>query len=262
MPEHAVSIQGLTKSFPANGAGEVRALLDFDLDAEAGEVVVIVGPNGAGKTTLLNLVGGDIPPDRGSIFLAGQDGRTDITRLPRWQRARYVARVHQNPKDGTVANLTVLENLHLASMAGRNPSPLRFGVDKREREAYLSRLAAVGIEDKLHSRVADLSQGQRQLLAVELALLQHPKVLLLDEHTASLDMANAARCLEATEALCHSTRTTALMVTHNLADALRYGDRLVVLRDGRAVANVAGDAKAQIDVARLFELCGYATPHA
>lgn len=257
MNQFGLRLRGLSKTFSANGRDSVRALVGLDLDLSAGEFVVIVGGNGSGKSTLLNLVAGVYLADEGSITLVGPNSEVDWTTRPRWERAAFVARVHQNPQVGTVADLTVAENLRLASMRDFAPSPLRIRPSERTRLEYEQRIEAAGLGVKLGGQVSELSQGQRQLLAIELALLRHPAFLLLDEHTASLDRTNAQRCMDATAQLCRTRQATVMMVTHNLHDALAYGDRLIVLRDGRLAANLADDEKRQVNMVRLMELCGF-----
>jgi putative tryptophan/tyrosine transport system ATP-binding protein len=256
--QYGLTISGLSKSFAGNGAS-IDALKDLDLSVEPGEFLIVVGPNGSGKSTLLNVLAGDYAAEKGSINLNGPNRSDDWSALPRWKRATLLARVYQDPRRGTAAGLTVWENLRLASIRAGVPSPIRFGTGRRSRTWHVRRLDDLGLADKIDSRVADLSQGQRQLLALELVMLRRPALLLLDEHTASLDQANARMCLDATERLCKENGTTVLMVTHNLADAAKHGDSLFVLREGRTHAQISGAEKRETDVRQLFELCGYMT---
>jgi putative ABC transport system ATP-binding protein len=195
--------------------------------------------------------------DSGSVELVNGDSTIDWSTVPRWKRAAYVARVHQDPRQGTAAGMTVWENFRLFAARRGIPSPLSFVPLEHDRQWFAQRLTALGLPDRLDTRIADLSQGQRQLLALELAMLRRPAFLLLDEHTASLDRDNARRCLEATVRLSREQWTTVLMVTHNLADALHYGDRLVVLRDGRILENLDANQKRSLDLQKLIDLCGY-----
>lgn len=250
-------MSGLCKAFPSNGNGPVHALKDFNLQINPGEFSVIVGPNGSGKTTLLNCLAGDLLPDRGIIELNGPAGSSDWSRMLRWERARFLARVHQDPRRGTAAGMTVWENIRLAVARNIVPSPLRFAPVNQKRDWFVERLRRLGLAEKLESRVADLSQGQRQLLALELAMLRKPAFLLLDEHTASLDQQNAKKCLETTVSLSRDSLTTVIMVTHNLMDALTYGDHLVVLRDGRVHQSIKGEEKRRMEITELLDLCGY-----
>lgn len=251
-----LKISGLTKRFSVNGSA-ISVVRGFNLEVNAGEFVVVVGPNGAGKTCLLRLISGEYLADEGRISLIGADGTLDCTQMPRWERAGFMAQVHQDPQRGTASGMTVLENLRLATVKSRIPSPFCFSSAHRNRGWYRTRLEAIGLSDKIDSRVAELSQGQRQLLAVDLAMLRRPSLLLLDEHTASLDQKNAKKCLETTVRLSRETGTTVMMATHNLMDTLHFGDRLVVMREGHLHVNLDREEKQRLDMKGLLELCGY-----
>lgn len=241
----------------SSGNDSIRALSDINLEVRAGQFVVIVGPNGSGKTTLLRAVSGACPIERGTIELVGSEGARNCLGMTPRERSRHIAQVHQDPKVGTVASMTVFENLRLATLNGKVPSPLRFDSANRGRNWFRERLEPLGLTDRLDSRVSDLSQGQRQLLALELALLRQPSILIADEHTASLDEDNARKCIEATVRLCQRQRTTVLMVTHDLVDAIEHGDRLVVLRGGKVHADMDAQRKRGLTLPDLIELCGY-----
>lgn len=254
---YGLRVQGLSKAFPSNGNGPLHAVRELNLDVVAGEFVVIVGPNGSGKTTFLNLLAGDFYPDDGSIQLVNCHEICDWTQLPRWKRSGQLARVHQDPRLGTAAGMTVWENLRLATNRAFFPSPLRFRASLHKREWFVRRLEKLGLAEKIDSRINELSQGQRQLLAIELAMLREPALLLLDEHTASLDDSNARKCLEATVRLSIESSTTVIMVTHNLMDALTYGERLIVFREGRLSQDLSREEKAKLDLDDLLKHCGY-----
>jgi putative ABC transport system ATP-binding protein len=254
---YGIALANVTKSFSSNGNGKTLALQDVTVRIRSGEFVVVAGPNGSGKTTLLNCLAGEYAIDDGTICLEDELDRIDWTRLAKPERARHIARVHQDPRMGTVPLMTVWENFRLAVAAGRFPSPLRLSTRGLTRGTLIARLSTLGLEDKVDCRVSELSQGQRQLLAVELALLREPDILLLDEHTASLDQSNARRCLDATVRLSSERKTTVLMVTHNLLDAMNYGDRLLVMRDGRIHADITGEERRTTSVESLIRLCGY-----
>lgn len=256
---HALHIRSVTKSFADAGNSKVVALRSVDLTVEPGEFVVIVGGNGSGKSTLLNVLAGDLAPDSGEISVSSAGKARDLLSMPRWQRAPLLARVHQDPRRGTASGMTVWENLRLASAREPIPSPLRFMPATHDRKWYSSRLARLGLAAKMDSRVAELSQGQRQLLALELAVLRQPEFLLLDEHTASLDQPNAKKCMETTVSLSREGSVSVIMVTHNLLDALTFGDRLVVLREGQVTANIDGEGKQALTLPDLLWLCGYMT---
>lgn len=252
-----ISICGLSKSFLSNGNGTTHALRGVDLDVRPGEFIVVVGPNGSGKTTLLNVLAGDFDPDGGQIVLEDGGNSDPWLEMPRWKRAAYLARVHQDPRRGTAAGMTVWENLRLARSRQRVPLPWSFAPPQHDRQWLIDRLERLGLAGKIDSRVMELSQGQRQLLALELAMLREPVLLLADEHTASLDQANARKCLEATVALSREGGVTVIMVTHNLMDALNYGDRLIVMRDGQVARDFLADEKRSLTLSGLIELCGY-----
>ncbi len=255
--QYSLQIRNLSKSFAGNGNGVTHALRGVDLLVQPQEFLVVVGPNGSGKTTLLNLLAGDITPDAGQILLQNAQGARDWLAIPRWERASHLARVYQDPRRGTAAGMTVWENLRLASSKQAVPRPWTFSPTEHDPEWYRARLERLGLGDRMNARVADLSQGQRQLLAVELAFLRKPALLLLDEHTASLDQANANRCLEATLDLSRESGASVIMVTHNLMDALKYGDRLVVVRDGQIANTSGGREKQGLSLEALLKLCGY-----
>lgn len=237
--------------------GAVRALREINLSIAAGSFTIVVGPNGAGKSTLLRALTGECEPDSGLVELVCNGSTRDCRHMPRWERARQMSQIHQDPKRGTVASMTVLENLRLATIMSALPSTFRFDSAGRGKNWFQERLNAIGLAEKLQTRVAELSQGQRQLLALELAMLRRPAILLADEHTASLDQENARKCLETTVELCRQQQTTVLMVTHNLSDALTFGDRLVVLKSGCVTADLKADEKQNLTLAELIALCGY-----
>ena len=247
MSDPALRMEGVSKWFGTGSGLEVRALHELSLQVPPGQFVTIVGHNGSGKSTLLNVVAGDFPPDSGTITVAGTAAPTRWTRRTRSARASRIARVHQDPERGTVPELTVQENLRMAVLKHGIPSPLPHRPSAALRDTFLRRLRGIGLEEKLDSPAGTLSGGQRQLLALELALLRQPALLLLDEHTASLDRRNAAACMETTVRLAADAGVTVLHVTHNLLDALHYGDRLLVMRDGTISADLTGEARSGIE---------------
>jgi len=244
----ALELTGVTKRFPQPGQPAVTALDNLSLRVGRGEFVVVVGHNGSGKSTLLDIISSDLTPDAG-VIKWGEGARHG-------HRPR-VARVRQSPGEGTFAELSVLENFQIFSLRG-TPSLLRTKPRVNIMAEATRRTQKHGLADRLNQRVADLSQGQRQLLALELAMSRQPRVLLLDEHTASLDRRNAARCMEATARLVRESNATVIMVTHHLADALTYGDVVVVLKDGRIVHRLSGSAKAHLSLPELLRYCGFA----
>ena len=240
----------LTKRFNAGSLNEVTALRGVSLRLDAGEFVTVIGSNGAGKTTLLNTLAGVFPPDEGRIEL---DGR-DITRLEEHQRAAWIGRVFQNPLEGTAASLRVEENLALALGRGSRRSLAR-GVPEARRRAFRAELGqlGLGLEDRLHQPVGLLSGGQRQALALVMATLVKPRLLLLDEHTAALDPAAAQEIEALTARVVHEGQLTALMVTHNMQQALRVGTRTLMLHAGEIIFDIAGAERETMTVEGLVE---------
>ena len=233
------------------GSGEDRVVLrNLSLSVPRGQTVSIIGSNGAGKSTLLNAVAGTIPLRSGSIVV---DGR-DCTRDPEWIRARYIGRVRQNPLAGTAGEMTILDNLALASRKG--PRRLRLAVTPAIARKLGERVAelGMGLEDRLRENVSRLSGGQRQALTLLMAVLSRPSVLLLDEHTAALDPANAEIVSELTKRFVAEYGLTALIVTHDMKRALEQAERVVMMHEGSIVADVSGEEKSRMSVMSLVEL--------
>ena len=239
------------KTFNAGTINEKRALQGLNLHLAPGDFVTVIGGNGAGKSTMLNSVSGAYPVDEGKIIIDG----VDVTHLPEYKRAKFIGRVFQDPMMGTAATMQIEENLALAARRGK-PRTLRSGITKQEREAYKEQLKILdlGLEDRLTAKVGLLSGGQRQALTLLMATLQKPKLLLLDEHTAALDPKTAAKVLEATQRIVERDNLTTLMITHNMRDAIAYGNRLVMMYDGHIVVDVSGEEKKNLTVERLLNL--------
>ena len=246
-----LDVKNLYKTFNPGTVNEKTALRGVDLHMEDGQFVTVIGGNGAGKSTLLNAVAGVWAVDRGTIAIGG----TDVTRLPEHRRARYIGRVFQDPMMGTAATMQIDENLALAMRRGQRRT-LRIGISRSEREGYreMLKILDLGLEDRLTSKVGLLSGGQRQALTLLMATLQKPRLLLLDEHTAALDPKTAAKVLDATERIVGKDHLTTLMITHNMKDAIAYGDRLIMMYDGRIVIDVSGEEKKKLTVRQLLEL--------
>lgn len=242
-------LSGIQKCFQV-GREAVRALDGVELEVEAGEFLTMIGSNGAGKTTLLNTIAGTCRPDAGRVVL----GEKDVTGLPPHRRARLIGRVFQDPRQGTAPQLTVAENLALARRKGFRG--LRFALTRAKAASFREALAPLGmdLERRLGERAACLSGGERQALAVLMATLARPKVLLLDEHTAALDPANAEKVLSITEELVKAHAITTLMVTHRMDHALAVGDRLIMLHKGRILLDFSGQEKARLTVQDLVDL--------
>lgn len=244
-----LELRGVLKRFPV-GQQQVTALDGVDLTVSRGQFVTIIGSNGAGKSTLLNAIAGVFPLDGGCIQLDGQD----VTFFPEYRRAARVARVFQNPLDGTAGSMTVEENLAMAAARGRRRG-WRRGVRASERERAMAALAqlGLGLENRLQQPAGLLSGGQRQALSLLMATIARPSVLLLDEHTAALDPKAADHIAELTERLVREGGLTALMVTHNMEQALRMGDRTIMMHGGKIVLDIQGPQRHHMTVNDLLE---------
>ena len=245
-----LELKGVSKTFNMGTVNEKKALVDIDFTIEDGDFITVIGGNGAGKSTLLNVIAGVYTPESGSIVLAGKD----ITRLPEHKRAKYLGRVFQDPMTGTAASMEIQENLALAYRRGKLRG-LRWGVPKKEKAFFKQQLAflGLGLEDRMTAKVGLLSGGQRQALTLLMATLKKPELLLLDEHTAALDPKTAARVLEVTEEIASRENLTTLMITHNMRDAIRYGNRLIMMHEGKIIYDVKGEEKQKLTVAELLK---------
>lgn len=245
-----LKLSHVKKTFNRGTVTEKRALTGVDLELADGDFVTIIGGNGAGKSTLLNMIAGVYPIDSGTVELDGQD----ISRLSEPARAKYLGRVFQDPMRGTAADMQIDENLALARRRGRRRA-LRWGITKDERSEYreLLKMLDLGLEDRMSAKVGLLSGGQRQALTLLMATLTNPRVLLLDEHTAALDPKTAAKVLALTEQIVAERKLTTLMVTHNMNDAIRMGNRLIMMGDGHVIYDVAGEEKKNLTVPDLLK---------
>ena len=244
-------IDNVRKVFNEGTVNEKVALDGLNLHLKKGDFVTVIGGNGAGKSTMLNSVAGVYGVDSGKIIIDG----VDVTRLPEYKRAKFIGRVFQDPMMGTAATMQIEENMALAARRGK-PRTLRAGITAKEREDYKERLKILdlGLEDRLTAMVGLLSGGQRQALTLLMATMQEPKLLLLDEHTAALDPKTAAKVLEATQRIVERNNLTTLMITHNMRDAIQYGNRLVMMYNGHIVVDVSGEEKKNLTVEQLLEL--------
>ena len=244
-----LEIKDVHKTFNPGTINEKKALNGLNLTLNDGDYVTIIGGNGAGKSTMLNMITGVFPVDSGSILIDGED----ITNLPEHKRDRYFGRVFQDPMTGTAADMQIEENMALAARRGKRRT-LGFGIKKAERETYKELLATLdlGLENRLTSKVGLLSGGQRQAITLLMATLQHPKLLLLDEHTAALDPKTAAKVLDISDKIIMENHLTALMVTHNMKDAIAHGNRLIMMHEGRVIYDVSGEAKKNLKVSDLL----------
>ena len=251
-----LKIENVHKTFNAGTVNEKKALVGLNLHLNPGEFVTVIGGNGAGKSTMLNAVAGVWGIDSGKILI----DNVDVTNLPEYKRAQYIGRVFQDPMMGTAATMQIEENLALAARRGKSRT-LRSGITRAEREEYREQLKILdlGLEDRMTAKVGLLSGGQRQALTLLMATLQKPKLLLLDEHTAALDPKTAAKVLEATQKIVKKDNLTTMMITHNMRDAIAYGDRLIMMYNGHVAVDVSGEQKKNLTVEQLLNLFSQAS---
>ena len=244
-----LKLTNVKKTFNKGTVTEKRALTGVNLTLHEGDFVTVIGGNGAGKSTLLNMIAGVYPLDSGTIELDGKD----ISLLTEPQRAKYLGRVFQDPMRGTAADMQIEENLALARRRGKRRG-LRWGVTKEERAEYpaLLKTLDLGLDTRMSAKVGLLSGGQRQALTLLMATLTDPKLLLLDEHTAALDPKTAKKVLELTEKIVTERQLTTLMVTHNMNDAIRLGNRLIMMNAGNVIFDVADEEKKALTVPDLL----------
>ena len=246
-----LKIEGVYKTFNPGTINEKKALNGINLTLNEGDFVTVIGGNGAGKSTLLNMITGVYPVDCGSIIVDD----TDVTKMPEYKRAKFFGRVFQDPMTGTAADMEIEENLALAARRGK-PRTLKNGITKKEKAHFkeLLKMLDLGLDDRLTSKVGLLSGGQRQAITLLMATMNHPKLLLLDEHTAALDPQTAAKVLKITDELVEKDKITTLMITHNMKDAIRLGNRLIMMNSGRIIYDMSGEKKKQLKVSDLLEL--------
>lgn len=244
-----LEVKEVYKTFNAGTINEKKALNGVNLKLNEGDFVTIIGGNGAGKSTTLNMIAGVYPIDRGTITIGG----VNVSTWPEYKRAQFLGRVFQDPMMGTAAGMQIEENMALAYRRGKRRG-LKWGVTNEEREIFHEELKilGLGLEDRMTTKVGLLSGGQRQALTLLMATLQKPKLLLLDEHTAALDPKTAKTVLDLTEKIIEEDHLTALMVTHNMKDAIRMGNRLIMMQDGRVIYDVAGEEKKNLQVSDLM----------
>ncbi len=245
-----LELKGIHKTFNPGTVNANHALKGLDLVLNDGDFVTVIGGNGSGKSTTMNAISGVFGVDEGTITIDG----VDITKLSEHQRAKYIGRVFQDPMMGTAATMGIEENLALAARRGKVHT-LRGGINNKERVVYVEQLKALGLglEERMTSKVGLLSGGQRQALTLLMATLQKPKLLLLDEHTAALDPKTAKKVLELSAKIVEEHKLTTLMITHNMRDAIEYGNRLIMLHEGNIIYDVAGEEKQNLKVVDLLE---------
>jgi ABC-type uncharacterized transport system, ATPase component len=244
-----LEINQIYKTFNPGTINEKHALNGASLTLEEGEFVTIIVGNGAGKSTMLNAVAGVWPVDSGVISIGGEN----VTGLEEHKRAKYLGRVFQDPMTGTAATMEIQENMALAARRGKSRG-LRWGITKSEKEKYheMLKILELGLEDRMTAKVGLLSGGQRQALTLLMATIQKPKLLLLDEHTAALDPKTAAKVLEISDRIISEYNLTAMMVTHNMRDAIEHGNRLVMMNEGKVILNIAGEEKKKLTIEQLL----------
>ena len=246
---YMLEIQNIHKTFNPGTINEKVALNGVNLNLNPGDFVTIIGGNGAGKSTTLNAIAGVWSVDEGKIIIDG----VDITKLSEHKRALYLGRVFQDPMTGTAATMSIEENMAIAARRGERRG-LGWGITKKERERYKEALKELdlGLEDRLSSKVGLLSGGQRQAISLLMASLKKPKLLLLDEHTAALDPKTAAKVLAISDKIIQEHQLTAMMVTHNMKDAIAHGNRLIMMHEGKIIYDVSGEEKKNLKVADLL----------
>ena len=242
-------ISNVEKTFNKGTINEKKALNGVNLELKDGDFVTVIGGNGAGKSTMLNMIAGVYPIDKGKIILNGEN----ISQWPEHKRAKFLGRVFQDPMTGTAATMEIQANLAMAARRGKRRT-LGWGITGKEKDEYreMLKILDLGLEDRLTSKVGLLSGGQRQALTLLMATLQKPKLLLLDEHTAALDPKTAQKVLKVTDQIIAEHHLTALMVTHNMKDAIKHGNRLIMMHDGRVILDISGEEKKKLTVADLM----------
>ena len=246
-----LELKNIEKFYNAGTVNEMCLFEDFNLSIADGQFVSVVGSNGSGKTSMLNIICGSIPLDRGRILIGGQD----ITRMPEHRRQRRIGRVYQNPAMGTCPSMTILENMSLADNKGK-PFNLRPGTNRQRIDYYRESLRSLGLglEDKLHVKVGVLSGGQRQAMALLMSTMTPIDFLILDEHTAALDPKTAETIMVLTGRIVEEKKLTTIMVTHNLRYAADYGNRLLMMHQGKVILDKTGERKQETHTEDLLAL--------
>jgi len=244
-----LQITNAYKLFNPGTVDEKTALTGIQLRLNPGDFVTVIGSNGAGKSTLMNIISGTMKPDRGDVQIQGQS----IAHLPEYMRSRWIGRVFQDPMAGTAPRMSIEENLAMAYMRGKRRG-LRFGVTWKKREMFREQLKrlGIGLEDRLRAKVGMLSGGERQALSLLMATFTEPQILLLDEHTAALDPARAELITRLTENIVHDMKLTTLMVTHNMEQAIRLGNRLIMMDKGKIILDIGPERKKSLTVEQLL----------
>jgi len=248
-----IRLESVTKTFSKGTIDEKVAINGVSLHVRKGDFVTVIGSNGAGKSTFLNLTSGTFRPDEGDIFIDG----SKVTHLAEHRRAKYLGRIFQDPLMGTAASMTIEENLAMADLRGKRRG-LRWGVTKSLREHYRHILSVLdlGLETRLKDTVSLLSGGQRQSMTLLMVTLSLPKLLLLDEHTAALDPKTAQRVMDLTKKIVEKNNLTTIMVTHNMLQAIKYGNRMIMLHEGKIQFDIQGEEKTALTVEEVVRRFG------
>lgn len=244
-----LKLDNIHKTFNPGTINEKIALNGVNLTLNESDFVTVIGGNGAGKSTTLNAIAGVWPIDSGKIYIGGDD----VTKLSEHKRAKYLGRVFQDPMTGTATTMSIEENMAIAARRGEKRG-LSWGITHQERDTYREMLKTLdlGLEDRLTSKVGLLSGGQRQAITLLMASIKKPKLLLLDEHTAALDPKTAAKVLEISDKIIAENHLTAMMVTHNMKDAIVHGNRLIMMHEGKVILNISGEEKKKLTVEDLL----------
>ncbi len=244
-----LEVKNIFKTFNEGTVNEKKVFKGLSLTLKEGDFVTVIGGNGAGKSTLLNIVAGAYPVDEGRIIIDGKD----VTKLPEHKRAKYIGRVFQDPRMGTASDMWVEENMSVADSRGLSRG-IRWAITEKDRIRYREQLSllGLGLEERLTTKMGLLSGGQRQAVTLLMATMSNPKLLLLDEHTAALDPKTAAKVLEITDKLITENSLTAIMITHNMKDAIAHGNRLIMMNNGKIIFDVSGEEKQKLTVEALL----------
>jgi putative tryptophan/tyrosine transport system ATP-binding protein len=247
-----LEIKHLSKTFhlDSNPLNDRQALKDVSLTINDHDFIALIGGNGSGKSTLLNILAGSVKPDEGVLLLDGKD----ITRMKEYRRAKFIGRVFQDPLIGSIGDMSLEENLSLAARRGKSHG-LRWYIRRNEREQYRSLLSPLGLslENRLDQRMKAFSGGERQSITLLMASFNNPKLILLDEHTAALDPKTAAKVMSFTDELVKKNGTPTLMITHNMRDAVKYGNRLIMMQEGQIVFDCQGEEKKKLTIESLIQ---------
>ena len=245
-----IQLQQLNKVYNKGQSNEVTAIKDLSIQINKGEFVVIIGSNGSGKTTLLNIIGGAETPSNGRILINDED----VSSLPEYKRSKWIARVFQNPNNGTAPDLTILDNFRLAALRTQSKK-IKIGINAQFKKLVRDKVATLGmgLENKVNQTMGSLSGGQRQALTLLMSVMDNTEILLLDEPTAALDPKSASVVMELADKLNSSLGITTLLITHSLKDAQQYGNRLIQMKEGSSIRDIGAIAKKNLTLADIYK---------